>query len=193
MAVATTFALIDYDNVIIAKDERCSLDVRNNLTILVNEIVLFVSSRVPSTEELIVRIYGGWLTKTNEYTARATWLLTEIPTFRRRFGRLRVKPNLTDAMLAFPDAPLCGTYRKNSEIEQQKMVDGMIAIDMLCIAQQIGGHIILVSDDDDFVPALMYCAYSKRKQQSIFLKRKSASNIRLNDHNLISLNIEIGG
>ncbi len=191
MSPHTTFALIDYDNAIVAKNERNIQDVRANLAILLNEVGLFVSSQVPSTRELIVRIYGGWITKNHEYTPRATWLISEIPNFRRRFGPFRVKPTLTDTILALPEINLCGTYRRNSNKEQQKMVDGMITVDMLFITEQYQAKIVLVSDDDDFVPALLYCARSKTKH-GIFLKRKAVAETRLNDGSLLALNIKIG-
>ncbi len=174
--------LVDYDNVCrTVMPERGPKDVALNLDELVNAIAFQVPSVVPDVEELQIRLYGGWIDRSGRLTARARWLESELPAFRRRVNRLRVRPSVALALALLPDRELVATYRSDTA-EGQKMVDGMITVDAVYLAVHEEQTVLIVSDDDDFVPALIgaHCLASRRAKM-VLMRRNKARGTAPND------------
>lgn len=179
--------LVDYDNAT-ERPERVLSDTMVNLTVLVNRLTRKVSSIVPDSEELLVRLYGGWITLGNQLTHRANWLLAALPNFRKKFGPLRVRITIAREIVARSDLTLIGTYQ-NSE---QKMVDGMLSVDLLELSPQRDTSLVLVSDDDDFVPAVVASAERRTAANPVhILRRRKPVGSAGNDLLLKGCNVRI--
>lgn len=83
---------------------------------------------------------------------------------------------------------------KHAEVffqKEQKMVDTMIACDLLSYSEEITvGCLYLISDDVDHFPALALC-YKKQKQLPIFLGIKNYKNLDLYTNILSQFNINL--
>src|SRR6266496_3452560 len=107
-------ALVDYDNVgRTVVPERGPTDVAINLDELVRALSAQTAVVLPGLEELQVRLYGGWVDKSGRLTERATWLLAELPGFRRRINQVRIRPVLARALAVSPENDLVATYRSD--------------------------------------------------------------------------------
>lgn len=173
-----TTALVDYDN-ITSKKERSITDVFINLSEMIPHLVFKIQTLVPDVEEINFRFYGGWSTKDGQASQKCVWLLTAIGRFNRRHGSVRAKCGLARELIAQTELSLVGTYRDGS----QKMVDGMITADLIHLSADEEISIVLVSDDDDFVPGVITGSCRRPpKSPLIVLRPKRKKNDPLNDH-----------
>lgn len=171
-------ALVDYDNITSIK-ERSITDVVTNLSELIPNLVSKIRILVPDVEEVNFRFYGGWSLRDGQSSQQCVWLLSEMGRFNRRHGSVRAKCRLARELIAQTELSLVGTYRDGG----QKMVDGMITADLIHLSNDKELSLVLVSDDDDFVPGVITgsCLRSP-KSPLIVLRPKRKKNIPLNDH-----------
>ncbi|MBB5757784.1 hypothetical protein HNR00_002500 [Methylorubrum rhodinum] len=173
-----TTALIDYDNIMSVK-ERSITDVITNLSEMIPHLVFKIQALVPDVEEVNFRLYGGWSLRDGQSSQQCVWLLSEMGRFNRRHGSVRAKCRLARELIAQTDLSLVGTYRDGG----QKMVDGMITADLIHLSNDEEISLVLVSDDDDFVPGVITgsCLRSS-KSPLIVLRPKRKKAEPLNDH-----------
>jgi hypothetical protein len=178
----TAAALIDYDNACrTVTPERSPRDVAINLDELLRAVAAQASVLLPGVDELDVRLYGGWADRGGNATPRAGWILQELPGFRTRLNGLRIRPRLATSLLALPEDHLIGTHRSDVE-SQQKLVDGMLSVDALTLARDGERIIIVVSDDDDFVPAVLVgFLWTPRASPLVLFRRVKPPGDALND------------
>ncbi len=147
-------ALVDYDNVR-TKDERTPGDVVMNLGEIIPPIVAEAERSLAQPRELVVRVYGGWVNERGHQSRRAQWLLTALAWYRGRRGNAIVKPSLVTALACRSSDVLLGTVRESETGVRQKMVDAMLGLDALHFARDQSLPVLIVSDDDDLVPAAL--------------------------------------
>jgi uncharacterized LabA/DUF88 family protein len=72
------------------------------------------------------------------------------------------------------DSPLCGKPFKDALlVNEQKLIDTMICADLIYYSQSTDWPIILVSSDDDFVPALRLIKNQNKKVYVLHTKNES--------------------
>lgn len=153
-----SLVLLDYDNAKLKKRENNRTDVEENLISITNAVVSVCQTSVPEVGEIRLRIYGGWITQLGQYSTRALWILASLGSIRGRTNGIRVFPELAVSLDMHFGERLIGLWRTDRTPSQQKMVDGLIIVDSLNASSH--RKIIIVSDDDDFVPAVISIAAS---------------------------------
>jgi hypothetical protein len=146
--------LVDYDNVK-TTEEKTAGDVLTNLAELIPAVVSEAERALVEPRELLIRVYGGWINELGHQSRRAQWLLTTLSWHRGRRGRMIVKPALVTSLACCASDILLGTIRETGTGTRQKMVDTMLCIDALYYTQGCGLPVLVVSDDDDLVPAAL--------------------------------------
>ena len=149
---APVVALVDVANVCPTRAEQDHVDA----LILIGLMVRAACPRPPTAESAAVevecRLYGGFRDIDGHATESRAWLTRHIHELRGLQSGIRVIPKIAEHIANAPDALLVGTYANQG----QKMVDAMIAEDLGAFARSgLYASIILVSDDDDFVPAVL--------------------------------------
>jgi hypothetical protein len=117
-------------------------------------------------------------------------LLALLGRFRGRRNGVRTLPALVTTLTAAPSNNLIGTLREETVPRRQKMVDCMIAVDALHFARLEDSAIVIVSDDDDLVPAVIGAAILT--EYPVCWVRKRPVGVGLNDALLTSLNVRLG-
>jgi len=173
------YALVDYDNIKIHRRESTIADVESNLVYIVDAIVAACKPSMPDGGELRIRFYGGWINERGYYSQLAEWLLASIRAIRGLHGAWRVMPDLAIALALLPNATLLGSLRTSQPGLRQKMVDTMFAVDSIYFANQSGGHLLLVSDDDDMVPSTL--AARKISKNMLIAIRRRPNGAAIND------------
>lgn len=171
--------LIDYDNARPYRAERSVIDVQANAHAIIDACLGLLCDLGHYRGELHVRLYGGWLTERGEYTPRGEWLLGALPSLRGRRRTWRVLPEIALSIMHYPGTPLVGSYRAARTGSEQKMVDTMLAVDMLFVATSPGGKLVLVTDDDDLVPPTL--AARTLTTDLLIVARRRAAGAGLND------------
>lgn len=179
--------LVDYDNVK-SRRERNQLDVQTNLQSLVEEVQQVVSSVLPGVKEIRLRLYGGWRDERGSPSRNATWLASVIGQVRGRRNGVRILPTIVVSLLCRPSRDLLGTVRYSARLARQKMVDAMLSVDVVHLADG-ANHVVIVSDDDDLVPGCMAAAC--RASQPTHLLRRRRGGTGLNDEALIDCGVLI--
>lgn len=176
--------LIDYDNARFVKD-RGPADVASNISLLLKGISESLIQLYPQCEGLRCRLYGGWIAVDGQTTHQAGWVLSEISKHRGRIGRVRVSISVATSIISRSDIILLGTYRDRV----QKMVDGMISVDLLDLSRLDDGGLVIVSDDDDFIPSIISGSCNRdKKKPLIVLRRRKKIGSAVNDLALIDCN-----
>lgn len=179
--------LIDYDNVK-QNNERGSADVSINLSLLIPSLSNRVSALLPDSQEIWCRLYGGWITLDSQRTLQGTWMLSEISKFRGRIGPLRSKISMSTEISARSDLTLIGTYRDGG----QKMVDGMMSVDLISLSDDHDTSLVIVSDDDDLVPSIIASSVKRPSNNPVFvLRRQKKPGSGPNDRLLSQCNVVI--
>ncbi len=166
-------ALVDYDNVKQLRRERNREDVSVNLFEILEAVTrCAVAVNVARNDRLLLRLYGGWIDMASRETLLATWIKSEIPRLRTRRYGIRVAPSLVTSLSIRPGSNLVGTYRSADE-PAQKMVDAMLSADAFHFLQLGDTVLLVVSDDDDFVPMLVAGSSMRDPRHCLFLVRRS--------------------
>jgi hypothetical protein len=102
-----------------------------------------------------------------------SWLLRSIRRLSGLEDGVRIVPEIADSLACTPQLVLWGTY-KNRE---QKMVDQMLSHDALFLARQ-GEHesLLIISDDEDFVPAVLVITSPTSARVCWMRQRDTGSN-----------------
>lgn len=171
---APVVALIDIGNVCPRKAEQDHVDALNLIGLLIRDACPRPNSARVAVE-VECRLYGGFRDIDGHATERRAWLTRHLHELRGLQGGVRVLPTLVEHIAVAPDAMLIGTYANQS----QKMVDIMIAEDLGAFARSgLFASIILVSDDDDFVPAVLSAGRSTPASIRWVRKRTTGRNDR---------------
>lgn len=177
-AAPTFIALIDYDNAKFHKKEYSVTDVDANLESLSEYLVARCSEMSFEPGEVAVRLYGGWINERGHLTQRCQWIVARLDTIRGLRRNVRLLPHLVHSIAQRSDLQLKGTCRTSRSPPEQKMVDTMIAVDLLHYAA-LGHPILLATDDDDLVPAILAARLCRNPH--IMLARRRPLGAGLND------------
>jgi hypothetical protein len=167
--------LIDYDNVKLSTERNVG-DVGANLADVLPVVVKEAIEALSNPEELLVRVYGGWIDENGRHSRRAEWLLTELSWYRGRSGPTIVKPSLVTSLACRTMDTLVGTVRQTPSGARQKMVDNLLAIDAMYFARDCGHAIMVFSDDEDLVPAALASSSLVSSLRFHWLRRRSADS-----------------
>jgi hypothetical protein len=184
----TVLAFVDYDNVRSIPD-RTLADVTLNLEELCDRLSRTVRRALPGTEEIELRLYGGWVSEDGRFSRNAEWLLSAIADVRGRWHGIRLKPSMITRLACWPHANLIGTLRLRSQPVRQKMVDGLLTVDAIHLAQESVAPLLIVSDDDDMVPCAV--AVSRLVKGPLVLLRRRRPGDGLNDEILGTLGVQL--
>lgn len=178
--------LVDLFNV------QAKLHSLTDVELAVEEAVqaLISAARAQSIQgaEFDLRLYGGWMDPTSSYTHVANWLLQAASNTRGLRGGWRIVPTCVTTLARFPSVILNGTLRKAGGRPQQKMVDTMLCLDLLYFIEN-QEKVLLLSDDDDLMPAVLTAASMRPKELSLI--RRRAAGQGMNDHCLAAHSYQV--
>jgi hypothetical protein len=126
--------------------------------------------------EVDCRLYAGFTDRHGGATEQYTRTLRQLRRLTGLQDRVRIVPRIARALACFPYTNLRGTYKNGA----QKMVDQMLGHDALFYAR-LGTYdsMLIIANDDDYVPALLTVATQTRKAVKWLRKRSVAENDRL--------------
>lgn len=181
------YALVDYDNVKLVKDDS-EQDVEFNVNQIADKIVDLAKDYYGACREIYVRFYGGWTDKANSPTKSGRWIRLALGRVRGRRRGTRVLPALATGVLHSDESlpPFIGLYRDGG----QKMVDTLLVVDLVGIAREHECPIILLSSDEDMLPGIVAVSALKR---SLVVARSTELGKGMNDVIYKSLNVRIAG
>lgn len=175
----TLVALVDYDNVI-PLQEKTVIDQQLNLDALMPALVAFVEEKFKTASELHVRLYGGWVSEVGTYSERASWMLSQLHNYKRRFQNIYVRPSLVVSLVDSPHLEVLGTLR--GARKRQKMVDTLMTTDIVTLSSlERYPHLLIVSSDDDLVPGIIKARQSSPQTGIYILRSCQTSRLRCND------------
>jgi hypothetical protein len=149
---AATIACVDLASICPSGDEQSHIDALELTALIVRDACGATKGGRPNPHEVECRVYGGFRDVNGQPTERGAWLARHISKLRGLSDGIRIVPSSAESIAVAPELVLIGTYAN----QKQKMVDAMIAEDIGTFARS-GRHpaILLISDDDDFVPAVL--------------------------------------
>jgi hypothetical protein len=160
----SVFALIDWHNCIRHISPRFGDNPERKLPdaiLALQQAIARALARIDSTSahRVTLRLYHGWHRHREPTPDRRIFEKFAIdPTFARRFQRISFCRGFDFGNELTCDTirnPLYATYQGTGQETGQKMVDTAIACDLLHLLRYGGANIaIIVSDDDDLLPAL---------------------------------------
>lgn len=184
-------ALIDFDNVRVAPIERPG-DLDANLSEFFKLLPERVGQVLTDVREIQARFYGGWIDESGRYTQLASEMLTALSSFRGLRDGMRVLPLLATSLERRMDYHLLGTIRMQARPFRQKMVDTMMVADSLFLSRYDNRNIVLVSNDDDLVPAALEAVEELTGPARICWLRLRDNGQGLNDGRLTSVGVALG-
>lgn len=170
--------LVDYDNIRKNRVERSLADAESNLLEIAGVLSAECARANPRIVEVELRLYGGWITTHGQYSHRAQMLLSTLASVRRNLNGVAVRPELVFRLANTQHAQFIGTLREDRCPPEQKMVDTLLAIDLLTLSETF--PVFLATDDDDLVPAIVAAAI--RSTQPAYLIRRRPAGAGLNDN-----------
>jgi uncharacterized LabA/DUF88 family protein len=177
--------LIDFASVVpspkSAADTADALELTNAI---VRRVVRDRIHAGDAIHETRCRLYGGWFDINGSPLQQHGWLLAGLRGFGGLDKGVRIVGEVADTLACHPSARLVGTYKNQG----QKMVDAMMSLDALFFARS-GNHrsLLIVSDDDDFVPVTI--AVTRETSTTVcWLRQREQSH---NDHQLSSEAVEL--
>jgi hypothetical protein len=179
--------LVDYDNVRLRVD-RNPLDANFNAAMLTMDIIWKIRQTLARPREYHIRLYGGWIDELGQLTSLGQWLLVASSALRGRKHGVLVKPQVATSVAIRATEILIGTTRKDTVKARQKMVDCMIAVDLLHYSRS--ETVVVVSDDDDLVPAV-FAATVRCAGHVVWLRHRHAG-WGLNDSLLTAAGVRFG-
>ena len=185
MAITQTdyaIAFIDYDNVAMELFGRG--DTVPALAEIVHVAVEAVRRDLPFVRTLDLRLYGGWLDESGFFSSPAARLLPELRRFRGLRGGIRIATSLALALRGVPDCRLIGSLRVTASRRRQKMVDGMLTLD-ICFSASDPGVVVMISDDDDLVPAALMASRAGGTVHWLRLRDRPSCNDAMLDRELV--------
>jgi hypothetical protein len=159
--ISVAYALVDWRNVQRFLDPDFERDPRRKLPDLLLRIQqalagLLAHRHAADSYRCTIRIYNGWHIEHEPNPTRRLFETFSIDqSLARRIGRVAFRPGFqfgNELACGTAYNPLHGTHNVNTG---QKMVDTAISCDLLHLLAFGGADVaVIVSDDDDFVPAL---------------------------------------
>lgn len=131
------------------------LDLEVEVELVCQRISSIAVPLLGRTAEARVRFYDGWRDIAGNPTGRARLLLALLPQIRGLRHDLRLLPSIAEGVFDTAWSPLRGTFRTVPSPPHQKMVDVLLANDLVRISGRSRAPLLLFSDDDDYVPALL--------------------------------------
>lgn len=165
--------LVDFFNVVPRIREPG--DVDDALNTIFSALRASIGRAPSEIVELEIRLYGGWVTSAQSHSQVATWLLQAIARARGLHAGFRILPVCALTLAELPHISLVGTIRDRG----QKMVDTMLCLDILHFSDS-GSRLVVMSDDDDMVPAVLVAA--SRGPRELRLLRRRPLGVGQNDH-----------
>ena len=195
-AIIQARVLVDWNNVQARVLPDFNLNPRKNipkLTLSIQQQVAKVLGKAGSSAKFRagMRIYYGWHQERVATPVRRDFEQFQFDkNFARRFGNVSFVRGFEfgNELCCYDDStPLFDTYRGKGQEEGQKMVDTAITCDLLHLNRFNPAMVcVIVSDDDDFVPALIT---STRWRAQSYLLRVKVRNLRLVTDDAIDDNI----
>lgn len=189
MGHSVTTVLIDYSNIRSRQIEVTRTDVELNLDDLIERIVSAVKTDIPTTTFIQARLYGGWIDQVGHFTPSANHLLGLMSKYRGIYSGIRLGLEMILTPACNPHNRIIGFLRTNTKPIRQKMVDELIAVDTVHIADFNDNHIVIASDDDDMVPIVIAACHLSKSR--VFLYRHRQDGAALNDVALGSIGASI--
>ncbi len=166
------FALVDFNN--LCDSMRTESQVQDGLELaaqLLDEIVGLDHEGPP--EDVEVRFYGGWRSRSGVTTEHGAWMLRNLRRVRGLRTAIRLIPQIALGPVWDGSVELVGLYKG----KEQKMVDTLMAVDAIHLAGRPDvAQLILVTDDDDLVPAGLAIADHTSAQLTWLRPREVALN-----------------
>ncbi|MET9484262.1 hypothetical protein [Streptomyces sp. NPDC006638] len=147
-------ALIDFNNLNPrAISEPVVLDTLELISSLVRRTFSPSKSTLPrDATEVECRIYDGWIDRAGGYMEKYRIVDSLLENLASLESGVRIIPRIATSLACNPGIKLTGTYKNGG----QKMVDQMLAQDAHYYAEQDEyDRILVVANDDDYVPAVM--------------------------------------
>ncbi len=174
-------ALIDYDNVVPIEDKRPAAEFEHSLYQIKDKVLEYLRLHISQISEVEMRFYGGWRDEQGNLTLKANHLTFYLPAIRGLYNGVRVKPSMAMQLASFPSRELNGTLRVNGKKRGQKMVDTMMTADAFHLADSPYNALLVLSDDDDLLPAAVTVSSRGCFNRAVHVLRKRASGTGLND------------
>ena len=177
--------LVDYDNFRLrdarnrALSSLTTAEHELQATDIIDCLALALRAVLPDLAELDLLMYGGWTEHDGIRSNAASQLIPIMADLRGRHHGVIIRPNLTEAMAAFPHLALRGTIRGSGRRRRQKMVDSMLGFDLHHFAKEPALALAIASDDDDMIPALL-TANDTSHHPTLWIRRR-AVGAGLND------------
>ncbi len=147
-----TIALVDVSSICPSGDERSHIDALDLIALLVRTGCGVEAPAPHAVHEVECRLYGGFRDIAGRPTERGTWLTRHIGQLRGLKDGIRIVPTMAESIASAPGALLSGTFANGV----QKMVDTMMSEDAGEFARSgLHNSLLLLSDDDDFVPTVL--------------------------------------
>lgn len=185
-------AFVDFDN-IHTNRLRNRYDAVNALNIIALRITSIIRDEYSYLKEIELRLYGGWVDEYGRFTARAELIRKALSDARCRMNTILVRPHMITKTCMTADTVLIGTVRTRANPSRQKMVDVLLAVDAIhyATAKTDTEYVaeFVISDDEDFVPCIMYINRHRSKYCHLIRCRKSGT--ALNDDTLIKYGTDI--
>ncbi|MEU6919385.1 hypothetical protein [Streptomyces olindensis] len=179
-------ALIDFNNL----DPRANTrpTIQDSLELISSLIRKVFSPGKPTLPrdaiEVECRIYDGWVDRAGGYMEKYRIANSLLNTLRSLEDGVRIIPRLATSLACNPQAKLTGTYKNGG----QKMVDQMLAQDAHFYSEQEEyDRILVVANDDDYVPAMMATSIRWGKPIAWIRKRPTTPH----DMYFQALNVEL--
>ncbi|MEU0937235.1 hypothetical protein [Embleya sp. NPDC005971] len=179
-------ALIDFHNL----DPRATTrpTIQDGLELaaeLVREIFSPGMGTLPrNAVEVECRIYDGWLNRAGGYMEKYRITSSLLDTVLSLEKGVRILPRLATSLACSPGSMLTGTYKNKG----QKMVDQMLAQDAHYYSEQEDyDRILVIANDDDYVPA-MIAAATRWGKPIVWLRKRSSTP---HDAHFAALNVDL--
>jgi uncharacterized LabA/DUF88 family protein len=184
-AIQSVYALVDWHNVQGYIEPSFHANPRNHLPNALLRIQQEVAALLQRTTfgtvryRVTLRLYHGWHRGREATPARRDFeALASDQSLARRFSSVSFTRGFqfgNELVCLTNSFPLYSTYRGGGQGAGQKMVDSAIVCDLLHLFHfKIADICIIVSDDDDYVPALLT---AKAWSAKAMLLRKPASGV----------------
>lgn len=147
-------ALVDFNNLnsSASDNEDLILDTFDVLAELIRRVILPEAGKQNAPYDVECRLYDGWVDVAGGYMSKYRKVTRLLPRLRGLERNIRILPTVAVGLACRPDATLIGTYYKRG----QKMVDQMLAQDAIhYAASREYDEILLVADDEDYVPSML--------------------------------------
>lgn len=161
------------------------------LSYIFDRVRTSLQKHLPGVREVEVRLYGGWLDQDGLFLPLAEWILADLASHRSLSHGIRLKPTLCVSLAQRPGYRLFGTCRTDTRPRRQKMIDLMVGFDAHFFARTYASPIVVLCDDEDFVPAAILSRVSPVPKSDLVWVKSNSMRRRPNDLELTRLGVRI--